>query len=346
MYSSYIMSLSTKQLIRKKFFESVVIFLFGAGLQVIVFCQACWSDWRVALIIGTYSGFLWVLLAQGSEYLVQLLNRWVDWLKFPIRRLIVSLLAVCALVLMVTSVMNAVYSYVVSQLTSFNYSFADFNGVLVITLGVNAIMHGRSFLLNWKKAAIDIERMKTEQLSSQFESLKNQVNPHFLFNSLNALSSLVYDDQRKAVEFIRKLSEVYRYVLDQKDEEVVSVSDEMAFVASYIFLHQIRFGDNLQVVYHGEMSKGHVPPLAVQMLIENAIKHNVVSESKPLTIDVTYRPYEIEVSNQIQRKASSSSTGVGLRNLKARYKYLSALPVEIKDDEGVFSVTLPLLDLK
>ena len=245
------MSRSTKQIFQKKGFEALVIFLFGAVFQLAGFCQGCWGEWDAVLIVGSYAGFLWVCLSMGSSYLVALLNRWVDWVKFPVRRLIVTVAGVCALVLLTTSGLNAVYGYIVNTLGRFSYSFADFTSVLMITFGINIVMHGRAFLLNWRRAAIDIERMKNEQLSSQYESLKNQVNPHFLFNSLNALSSLVYDDQRKAVEFIRKLSEVYRYVLDNKDQELVSLADEMDFVKSYVFLHQIRFGENLRVEFKG-----------------------------------------------------------------------------------------------
>ena len=103
-------------------------------------------------------------------------------------------------------------------------------------------MHGRGFLIAWRQAAIDNEKLKTEQVAIQYNSLKNQVNPHFLFNSFNALSSLVYEDQDKAVEFIRKLSQVYRYVLDRKDEEVVPVEEELSFASNFIFLQKIRFG--------------------------------------------------------------------------------------------------------
>lgn len=339
----------SKAQLRKEVIESFLIFLLGASLEVFAFCQ-CWDDLNNAAIQGTFSGFSWLLLWKGSVYLVSLLDRWVDWLRFPLRRLIATFIGVSLLVFVSTFLIHFIYHYIVfrTELPAIfeRYSFSQFYYIMLVTIGINAIMHGRGFLINWKQAAIDIERMKTEQVASQYESLKNQVNPHFLFNSLNALSSLVYDDQKAAVLFIRKLSEVYRYVLDKKDQEVVPVKDEMAFVQSYIFLQKIRFGDNLELTIEGEEIAGFVPPLAIQVLVENAIKHNVVSTAKPLEIKIIYKRADVVVSNIINLKKTKDSTGTGLENLKARYAYLSNVPVDISDKEGVFKVLLPVLNLK
>ncbi len=343
------MSKLSKQQVRKEIIESLLIFLLGFCLEVFVFCQ-CWDDFRSSAIQGSSSGFSWLLLWKGSVYLVSLLDRWVDWLRFPLRRLIATIIGVGLLVFVSTFLIHFVYHYIVfrTELPEIfeRYSLSQVYSVLIVTIGINAMMHGRGFLINWKQAAIDIERMKTEQVASQYESLKNQVNPHFLFNSLNALSSLVYDDQKAAVLFIRKLSEVYRYVLDKKDHEVVPIKDEMRFVESYIFLQKIRFGDNLSLSVEGEILSGFVPPLAIQVLVENAIKHNVVSTAKPLEIKITYKRADLEVSNIINLKKTKDSTGTGLENLKARYAYLSNVPVDISDQQGVFKVLLPVLNLK
>ena len=260
-----------KEQIRKEVVESLLIFLMGAAFEIFIFCQ-CWEDLGVAAVQGSFSGLTWILLWKGSTYLVNLLNRWVDWLRFPLRRLIATALGVCLLVYCSTFLVHFLYHYIVFKTPLAEipgrYATYEVHLVLLVTLGINAIMHGRGFLINWKQAAIDVEKMKTEQVASQYESLKNQVNPHFLFNSLNALSSLVYDDQKKAVQFIRKLSEVYRYVLDKKDHEVVPLTDEIRFVESYVFLQQIRFGENLILHTEGEEPHGFVPPLALQLLVE------------------------------------------------------------------------------
>ncbi|MEP1095219.1 MAG: histidine kinase [Cyclobacteriaceae bacterium] len=222
----------------------------------------------------------------------------------------------------------------------------DLTTTIFITLGINTFMHGRAFLLGWRQVSIDMEKLRTEQISTQYQSLKNQVNPHFLFNSLNALTSLVYDDQAKAVEFIRKLSQVYRYVLDKKDEELVPIQDEIDFMTNFIFLQKIRFGDNLKIDVSNKCTDGYLPPLALQILVENAIKHNVVSEKYPLTINVRISDDYCFIENSIKEKLEKDSTGVGLSNLESRYKYLSKREIMIENDGNRFIVKLPILQLE
>ncbi len=336
---------------RQELFESTLIFLFGGFFQIVVFCPECWDDASRFLITFCWAGLMWTALWRGSVHLVRILNRWVEWTANPARRLIVSLAGVTVVVYGSTFLIHFFFHLLIFE-TDYSkiipsYSMAETLPVLGVTIGINAVMHGRSFLLNWRQAAIDIEKMKNEQLSSQYQSLKNQVNPHFLFNSLNALSSLVYDDQKKAIQFIRKLSEVYRYVLDKKDEEIVPVIDELTFTKAYIFLQQIRFGENFQVKIDGDdKAAGFLPPLALQLLVENAVKHNVVSDSKPLTLNINIRKHDMLVENVIQRKQATDSTGIGLSNLKARYKYLSNEEMTVSDDGSYFRVNLPILDVK
>ncbi len=196
------MGKGSNQQLRKEIIESLLIFSLGASMQVFLSCQ-CWDELNKALIQGSYAGFMWLLLWKGSVYLVSLLDRWVDWLRFPLRRLFASVIGVSLLVFAGTFIIHFIYEYIVYKTPLpdifTQYTFSWVSNVLIVTYAINIIMHGRGFLLNWKQAAIDIERMKTEQVASQYQSLKNQVNPHFLFNSLNALSSLVYDDQKAAV---------------------------------------------------------------------------------------------------------------------------------------------------
>ncbi len=207
-------------------------------------------------------------------------------------------------------------------------------------------MHGRSFLLNWKQSSIAAEQLKRESIAAKYESLKNQVNPHFLFNSLNALSNLVYEDQDKAVKFIKQLSEVYRYVLDTREKEVVSIAEELKFLQSYLFLQQIRFGDKLKIEISVRKEAINVAPLALQLLIENAIKHNVVSEDDPLTVRIFEADQYIVVENNLQKKTSlgEPSAGVGLQNICKRYEFLSDRKVETIKDEKTFTVKLPILN--
>lgn len=332
--------------------SSILIFLFGAAINMTVFCPNCLNEPYFLsanfFISVSYNGLAWTAYWKGSEFLVELWDKRIPWIDAPIKRFFVSFISITVYVFLVVWGLDLFFDLVVFGRTlseTLEESGAPFGTTLVITLVINIFMHGRGFLFSWRQAAIDVEKLRTEQVSTQYESLKNQVNPHFLFNSLNALTSLVYDDQEKAVEFIRKLSQVYRYVLDKKDEELVPFEDELDFARNYIFLQKIRFGDNLKIQVIGAARSKYVPPLAIQLLVENAIKHNVVSELHPLTIDIEVNNDFCIIRNSIKEKLDKDSTGVGLDNLKARYQYLSKKPVEVANEDGVFTVKVPLLKI-
>ena len=166
-----------------------------------------------------------------------------------------------------------------------------------------------------------------------------------MFNSLNALSSLVYKDQDQAVKFIKQLSEVYRYVLDTRDRELVSDEEEIKFLESYTFLQKIRFGDNLNIDVKLEDPRTSFPPLVLQMLIENAIKHNEISTDHPLTINIFNEDGYTVVQNNLRKKRimKEDSPGIGLANISSRYEFLSEKKVEIEELDGKFIVRLPVL---
>ena len=189
--------------------------------------------------------------------------------------------------------------------------------------------------------------LQEENIVSQFETLKSQVNPHFLFNSLNVLTSLIYIDQDKAAKFVVQLSRVYRYALENRERDLVELQEEMPFVESYIFLLKTRFENNLIVEMEIGKGEGHkkIAPMVIQMLLENAIKHNVISRSKPLTIRLETADGAISVANNLQLKSSTEvSSRIGLENIRKRYEYLTRKEISVSDDNGFFRVEIPLLD--
>jgi LytS/YehU family sensor histidine kinase len=176
------------------------------------------------------------------------------------------------------------------------------------------------------------------------------VNPHFLFNSLNTLITLIPEDPQLAVAFVQKLSNVYRYVLQNKDKELVTLAEEMKVAEAYLFLLKTRFGENLRVhtdIPPGQLGK-FIAPLTLQMLLENAIKHNVVSAEKPLHIDLYVEKDEVlVVKNNLQRKSSvPDSTQTGLANISQRYRLLCQQAVEVVVTASNFMVVLPLLTVE
>ncbi len=143
------------------------------------------------------------------------------------------------------------------------------------------------FFKNWKEAAVQQEELKRAHLALQYQSLKDQVRPHFLFNSLSSLATLINTDAEKATLFVHKLSDVYRYVLEQRENELVPLKDDLKFLEDYIFLQKIRFGDRLRMEIRLDLDLNRlVIPLSLQMLVENAIKHNEISEEHPLLIEI------------------------------------------------------------
>lgn len=218
---------------------------------------------------------------------------------------------------------------------------------LACTFFISSIYESIYFFGKWKQSIVEAEALKRSNIHSQFETLKNQVNPHFLFNSLNTLSSIIEEDPHTAVRFVQQLSNVYRYVLQSREKELVDLKTEIEFIRSYLFLHEIRFGENLKVdiqIPESDYNK-KVPPLVLQLLIENAIKHNIISREKPLYIDIFMDNDRIAVRNNLQKKSSVEySSGVGLDNIINRYKILTSEPVEIKDNPSDFTVYSPVLN--
>lgn len=200
---------------------------------------------------------------------------------------------------------------------------------------------------HWIKSIEKNEELKRENLQAKYEALKNQVNPHFLFNSLNTLSGLVEQKPDLATDFIRKLSDIYRYVLEQTDKELVSIKEEMKFIDDYVFLLQMRFGKGFLFDSKIDIFQNmQVVPLSLQMLIENAIKHNAVSDDMPLKIEMKTDHGFIVVTNNIQRKRviNNGMLPLGLENIKKRYAYLSNVRVEVIESENEFIVKLPVIE--
>lgn len=295
--------------------------------------------------IGCLTATMWVALWLGNAYVNCVLDYFFPWEKRTVTRLIAGLLG------MVLYTLSAVYGLIFLFGTVFGFYLGDgieqtYFTTIVITLIITLFMTGRMFFANWRQAAVDAERIKKENVEAQYNNLKSQVNPHFLFNSLNALTNLVYQDQDKAVKFIKQLSEVYRYVLDNRDKEVVTLEEEIQFLQSYVFLQQIRFGNKLKISIEISGSNYRVAPLVLQMLVENAIKHNEISEDHPLVIRIYNRDTKIIVENSLRRKPvlESERQGLGLENIKRRYEFLSGQKVEVEEAEEQFRVSIPVIE--
>ena len=325
----------------------LIVLLITTGFVMTYFvCPSCMHSFRAYFLCGVFCSTTWIVLWIGNTQVSKWLSKYLSWTENPGKRFLFGLLSTFGYTIGSVYILTATFKW----LTDFNVEFARdmLYTTIPITIAISAFMHSKEFLENWRKAALDAETLKKESAVARYESLKSQVNPHFLFNSLNALTNLVYEDQDKAAKFIKQLSEVYRYVLDSREKETVSIQEELRFVKSYLYLQEIRFGDNLKVRLDLDNALGNVAPLALQLLLENAIKHNIVSQEDPLFVEMKIKEEFIWVENKLQRKSVSgeNSPGMGLNNIRSRYAFLSNKAVIVNESEGKFSVGLPIIEVE
>ncbi|WP_254423456.1 sensor histidine kinase [Algoriphagus sp. A40] len=321
----------------------------------VIFCSTCFFSWEgIKSMIPDFifSFCVSVVLSWGGSRVEHFLDPRVSWVHTPVKRLLFTTALYLAYAFVGCFIIVFVYSWVIDQYTldqiPWKHIFRFSLTPMYIALVFMAIFTTRSWLIEWRKSAIEAEQLRSEKLASQYQSLKDQLNPHFLFNSLNVLSNLVYEDADKSAAFIQKLSKIYRYVLEVQQEELVSLTKELDFARNYLELQKIRFEENLSFSIKIQTEKGYfIPPLSLQLLLENAIKHNVASQDNPLFIHILQKGNELWVSNSFQPKSGQTepSTGVGLNNIKMRYQLLSDRQIQVIQDENEFLVRLPLLEV-
>ena len=275
--------------------------------------------------------------------------------KFPLfedagKRIAVELILVVltyfALEPLLANFCNSVFTKVDGILPGVSMSVST----LVVIALVVAIYESIYFYQQLKKSIQEKEELQRENIKSQLEGLKSKVNPHFLFNSLNTLAYLIPEDADKSVKFVQKLSKVYRYILEMSDEKLIPLQKELDFLNAYVFLLKERFEDNLQVMIDIPKNRldDKIIPLSLQILFENAIKHNVISSSKPLVIKVVINEEgKLIVQNNLQKKKQiKDSTKFGLDNIKNRYRFFSNEAVDVIATSTSFIVSLPLIRLE
>jgi LytS/YehU family sensor histidine kinase len=201
------------------------------------------------------------------------------------------------------------------------------------------------FFKAWRKSVLKEAELKSEMMAHKYNALRSQINPHFLFNSFNVLSDLVYEDQAQAVNFIRQMSDLFRYVLDSRDKELVTLREELEFMNSYAGLLKTRFGDKLEL--NIDLPQGRdqlIVPMSLQLLIENAVKHNEVSVSKPLKVYLRQTGDYLEVENALQPKEIlEESKNTGLKNIIQQFSFFTDRKVEVINNGLIFKVRIPLI---
>jgi sensor histidine kinase YesM len=230
-------------------------------------------------------------------------------------------------------------------------SFMTYLFSMMIAFIITLIFHSFYFYKALQDVKLKEKTFESKSNSAKFDALKNQLDPHFLFNSLNVLSALIDEDTDKAQDFTIGLSKVYRYVLDQKNKDLVSLSGEIKFAETYLNLLKMRFEDSLEVDISDEAktTEAKIIPLSLQLLLENAVKHNKVSEQFPLKIKIYIEAEYLIIENNLQPKIDSRNqnrNGIGLENIQSRYELFTNQKCEILKTEQIFAVKLPLLQLQ
>jgi len=265
------------------------------------------------------------------------------------KRFVVELCFVTVFVLLAGILLDVV-NYAIPGMISHVSLLANYTKIVeksLFSLGIITLFFEIIYFFSlYENSKFENQRLKEEALTAQLMLLKQQISPHFLFNNLNALITLIPKDPGLSVEYVQKLAAVYRQVLEVNEKDVVSLESELSFLQDYIFLYRIRFGDKLQVSYNlsPDITGLKVLPMALQTLVENAIKHNIISSEQKLFIEISSSARHVTVINNLQKKTSGViSSNTGLANIQNRYKLLTNTPVKIEATKDIFSVSIPIL---
>lgn len=287
------------------------------------------------------------LNTEGNLYFDRYLNKKQPWFSNPRKRLLIQIGGIISwTIITIGFPFTAWYFFNGQSLIYPQAPVIIFIGSVFLLIGFISISIAINFFKQWKISLINAKHYKDEKLKADYRVLQNQVNPHFLFNSLNVLISEIKHSPKNAEDFTRKLSKVYRYVLQSKNHDLISLKKELDFIHSFLFLHKVRIGDALEYEVHisDEALQMQIPPLTLQILIENAIKHNVLNEDNRLKITVKSEGNNmLIVSNNTQFIDNVDSTHTGLSNLKKRFKLLKQDGFTYGKLDNKFLVAIPLI---
>ena len=312
------------------------------------------KNFIITFLVSSMYSFL---IGVGNGLINDVLNKKFPWSEATNKRAVLSVVSILIANFILVYVCNYINFVIIQnsatteQFFSGKYNFINWFMVNIALL-ISAFLHAKSFMEELKKTSkkeVVEQKLIAKSASAQFESLKNQLDPHFLFNSLNVLSSLIDENPNQAQKFTASMSKIYRYVLEQKDKELVTVEDEIGFAKIYCDLLKTRFEDSVNFVFDvkKEDYRRFVVPLSLQLLLENCIKHNFATPSKPLFIKIFSENDTLCIENNFQiREQMKESAGIGLANIVQRYALLTKRNVFIEKSEDYFKVKLPILSDK
>jgi len=334
-------------------------FLRALGLGVIIFIVLYliavaggrplgWNDDlpRQFLFVMLYT----IMLHLGNMVVFIVIDKMFHSTGLSLKRLLVGFISSFIVSLIIVFALRVFEDIVIEGKTFFKFfddeRISNYYVAMIITLVITFSLHLFHFYKKYQENRVKQQKIIAGTASAKFETLKNQIDPHFLFNSLNVLSSLIEENPESAQRFTTSLSKVYRYVLEQKDKELVSVEEELSFAKTYMNLLKMRFENSVFFELPTGVSnpEARVVPLSLQLLLENTIKHNVVSQERPLHIRIYEEGGYLVVQNDFQKKeVLQDRRGVGLQNIVSRYAIITARQVQVEQTEQHFTVRLPVL---
>ncbi|MGC4037172.1 MAG: histidine kinase [Chitinophagaceae bacterium] len=332
-------------------FRLILIPFFGIAIPLItgMINIQNFSHWKIKLSF-LYTILIAFLVWQGNRYLLFSLRSYFNWHKKPLHKIAILLLSISFYTIPLSVLMLTGWYKLFTNGEA--NSEVVFTSTLIIMICVIFITHvyETAFLVKESESEMvrneQLERAKAE---AELEALKNQIDPHFIFNSLNTLSHLIEEKPGKAKLFNDSLADVYRYILHNKGRELVLLQEEMAFLNDYFSLIKIRFENAVQLINHCDESifqQFLIPPISLQVLIENAIKHNEFTDNEPLIITInSMNDYLVVQNDKRVKELRKESSKIGLQNLKERYRLVANKEISIVDEEKKFTVTIPILPI-
>jgi two-component system, LytTR family, sensor kinase len=327
----------------------VILPMLSFTLNYIMFADNLFRD--TALIF--YSVPIVFGIAISSWYCRTIIMHWLR-IRFPHfaqTKVRLILLALTHVFVVAVAIFIIFYGYGVLDLFHYTFRFADFNNGILLTITITLLSttfwEADYTMKEWKRSIAENQQLEQLAIKHEFETLKSQVNPHFLFNCFNTLSSLIGEDKKTAEKFLNELSKVYRYLLRSNENGLSTLDAELKFIQSYYELLHTRYGNALELRIEVDKKYEHylLPSLSLQLLVENAVKHNVVSKSSPLVIEIfTTAGHKLIVNNNLQLKpVKAPSNKIGLENIRSKYKILNQPGFQVIEDKKGFCVVLPLL---
>lgn len=331
----------------------ILISCFITGLSFpFVFLNTDFQDFLRQPILSAFFGILYALILTFGNFYIYYHGKKTIGSKRKDKRFIqISKTGLLHIVytILVSSLLGVAGSYELEGGLTLEYILRNVVGSLIYSGIIIILFESFYYMHQLNKAEQREEQLKRQNVESQMEILKNQVKPHFLFNSLNTVISIIPDEPDKAIDYVQRLSKVYRYILEIKDRKLIPIHEELSCIKDYVFMLKIRFEENLVFDLDEKAlnTNQHVVPLSLQLLVENAIKHNIISNKKPLKISIHKgKNGSLLVSNNLQPKLQKMpSTGTGLSNIKERYQLLTDKQVDIIQTQDNFTVSIPLIDV-